>query len=147
MPKWEEEEEKWHRRMNRWYLGRRHRCNGRNISYTAWSLKRTSTKLMVHFLVALDECQRWSSEDEGIGWTDGPLVGTVGLSGGSLVQESKSLSQRLLTVYFGTPNMFITLWFGLDYETNPPLRTTNDITSLSSYVHLEVLCFCRKTWT
>jgi hypothetical protein len=28
-----------------------------------------------------------------------------------------------LTVYFGTPNMFITLWFGFDYGTNPPLST------------------------
>jgi hexokinase len=27
----------------------------------------------------------------------------------------------LLTVYFGTPNMFITLWFGFVYGTNPPL--------------------------
>jgi hypothetical protein len=27
----------------------------------------------------------------------------------------------LLTVYFGTPSMFITLWFGFDYGTNPPL--------------------------
>jgi hypothetical protein len=24
---------------------------------------------------------------------------------------------------FGTPNMFITLWFGFDYGTNPPLGT------------------------
>jgi hypothetical protein len=29
----------------------------------------------------------------------------------------------LLMVYFGTPNMFTTLWFALDYETNPPLGT------------------------
>jgi hypothetical protein len=29
----------------------------------------------------------------------------------------------VLRVYFGTPNMFITLWFRLDYETNPPLGT------------------------
>jgi IS30 family transposase len=29
----------------------------------------------------------------------------------------------LLTVYFGAPSMFITLWFGLDYRTNPPLGT------------------------
>jgi hypothetical protein len=29
----------------------------------------------------------------------------------------------LLTVYFGTPSMFITLWFGLNYGTNPPLGT------------------------
>jgi hypothetical protein len=28
-----------------------------------------------------------------------------------------------LTVYFGTPSMFITLWFGFDYGTNPPLGT------------------------
>jgi hypothetical protein len=30
---------------------------------------------------------------------------------------------RLLTVYFGAPSMFITLWFGFDYGTNPPLGT------------------------
>jgi hypothetical protein len=29
----------------------------------------------------------------------------------------------MLTVYFGTPSMFITLWFGFDYGTNPPLGT------------------------
>jgi hypothetical protein len=29
--------------------------------------------------------------------------------------------EDLLTVYFGTPSMFITLWFGFDYGTNPPL--------------------------
>jgi hypothetical protein len=26
-------------------------------------------------------------------------------------------------VYFGTPNMFNTLWFGFVYGTNPPLGT------------------------
>jgi hypothetical protein len=29
----------------------------------------------------------------------------------------------MLTVYFGAPSMFITLWFGFDYGTNPPLGT------------------------
>jgi hypothetical protein len=29
----------------------------------------------------------------------------------------------MLTVYFGTPSMFIALWFGFDYGTNPPLGT------------------------
>jgi hypothetical protein len=29
----------------------------------------------------------------------------------------------ILTVYFGAPSMFITLWFGFDYGTNPPLGT------------------------
>jgi hypothetical protein len=32
-----------------------------------------------------------------------------------------SWQRQLLTVYFGTPNVFITLWFGFDYGTNPPL--------------------------
>jgi hypothetical protein len=51
-------------------------------------------------------------------------------------------------VYFGTPNMFITLWFELHYETNPPLaRRSNDITRSSLYVYLEVLYFCRKPWS
>jgi hypothetical protein len=30
---------------------------------------------------------------------------------------------KVLTVYFGTPSMFITLWFVFDYGTNPPLGT------------------------
>jgi hypothetical protein len=30
---------------------------------------------------------------------------------------------RVLTVYFGAPSMFITLLFGFDYGTNPPLGT------------------------
>jgi hypothetical protein len=33
------------------------------------------------------------------------------------------LDGYLLMVYFGTPNMFITLWFGFVYGTNPPLGT------------------------
>jgi hypothetical protein len=33
------------------------------------------------------------------------------------------LALLLLMVYFGTPNMFITLWFGFVYGTNPPLGT------------------------
>jgi hypothetical protein len=32
-------------------------------------------------------------------------------------------SDLVLTVYFGTPNMFITLWLGFDYGTNLPLGT------------------------
>jgi hypothetical protein len=37
--------------------------------------------------------------------------------------KSRVKSLLLLTVYFGTPSMFITLWFGFDYGTNPPLGT------------------------
>jgi hypothetical protein len=33
------------------------------------------------------------------------------------------ITSAVLTVYFGTPSMFITLWFGFDYGTNPPLGT------------------------
>jgi hypothetical protein len=41
-----------------------------------------------------------------------------------LLEDEQDLSVgEMLTVYFGIPNMFITLWFGLDYETNPPLGT------------------------
>jgi hypothetical protein len=46
------------------------------------------------------------------------------LSKDYLLADEQGLSMgEMLTVYFGTPNMFITLWFGLDYETNPPLGT------------------------
>jgi hypothetical protein len=34
-----------------------------------------------------------------------------------------SVTDFMLTVYFGAPSMFITLWFGFDYGTNPPLGT------------------------
>jgi hypothetical protein len=30
---------------------------------------------------------------------------------------------EMLTVYFGAPSMFITLWFGFDYGSNLPLGT------------------------
>jgi hypothetical protein len=41
-----------------------------------------------------------------------------------LLEDEQELSVgEMLTVYFGTPNMFITLWFGFDYGTNPPLGT------------------------
>jgi hypothetical protein len=32
-------------------------------------------------------------------------------------------ASMVLTVYFGTPNMFITVWFGFVYGTNPTLGT------------------------
>jgi hypothetical protein len=58
---------------------------------------------------------------------------TTGLTGGP-VEEAIAAAEatriamppkphRVLTVYFGTPSMFITLWFGFDYGTNPPLGT------------------------
>jgi hypothetical protein len=31
--------------------------------------------------------------------------------------------EYVLTMYFGTPSLFIILWFGFDYGTNPPLGT------------------------
>jgi hypothetical protein len=44
--------------------------------------------------------------------------------GASDVDSSSAYStSSLLTVYFGAPSMFITLWFGFDYGTNPPLGT------------------------
>jgi hypothetical protein len=41
----------------------------------------------------------------------------------SLRQKGTYVPPQVLTVYFGTPSMFITLWFGFDYGTNPPLGT------------------------
>jgi hypothetical protein len=39
-----------------------------------------------------------------------------------LLEDKQELSVgEMLMVYFGTPSMFITLWFGFDYGTNPPL--------------------------
>jgi hypothetical protein len=45
-----------------------------------------------------------------------------------LLQTQQRMAQQLsrmplLTVYFGAPSMFITLWVGFDYGTNPPLGT------------------------
>jgi hypothetical protein len=41
-----------------------------------------------------------------------------------LLEDEQDLSVgEMLPVYFGTPNMFITLWFGFDYGTNLPLGT------------------------
>jgi hypothetical protein len=34
-----------------------------------------------------------------------------------------ALGGALLTMNFGTPNMFVILWFELGYGTNPPLGT------------------------
>jgi hypothetical protein len=50
-----------------------------------------------------------------------PLDELLDKSQGSL--DVNLMEAALLTVYFGTPNMFITLWFGFDYGTNPPLGT------------------------
>jgi hypothetical protein len=41
-----------------------------------------------------------------------------------LLEDEQDLSVgEMLTVYFGTPNMFITPWFEFDYGTNLPLGT------------------------
>jgi hypothetical protein len=40
-----------------------------------------------------------------------------------LVDIASILGAPKLTVYFGAPSMFITLWFGFDYGTNSPLGT------------------------
>jgi hypothetical protein len=41
-----------------------------------------------------------------------------------LLKDEQELSVGdMLTVYFGAPSMFIKLWFGFDYGTNPPLVT------------------------
>jgi hypothetical protein len=44
------------------------------------------------------------------------------LRGGTRFRVSSEYG-GVLTVYFGAPSMFITLWFGFDCGTNPPLGT------------------------
>jgi hypothetical protein len=40
------------------------------------------------------------------------------------LEDEQELSVgEMLTVYFGAPSTFITIWFGFDYGTNPPLGT------------------------
>jgi hypothetical protein len=39
------------------------------------------------------------------------------------LQQAIESQRKVLTVYFGEPSMFITLWFAFDYGTNPPLGT------------------------
>jgi hypothetical protein len=42
----------------------------------------------------------------------------------NLLEDEQDLTVgEMLTVNFGTPNMFVTLLFELDYGTNPPLGT------------------------
>jgi hypothetical protein len=46
------------------------------------------------------------------------------LSKDYLLEDKQGLSMgEMLTVNFDAPNIFITLWFELDYATNPPLGT------------------------
>jgi hypothetical protein len=47
----------------------------------------------------------------------------AGLTSCVAIPSPSFLALPLLTVYFGAPSMFITLWFGFDYGTNPPLGT------------------------
>jgi hypothetical protein len=40
-----------------------------------------------------------------------------------LLEDEQLSVGEMLTVYFGAPSMFITLWFGFFYGTNLPLGT------------------------
>jgi hypothetical protein len=61
---------------------------------------------------------------DGVEFASGPEDGEeVAKRARLLLDGGDDPTMSLLTVYFGTPNMFITLWFGFDYGTNPPLGT------------------------
>jgi hypothetical protein len=47
----------------------------------------------------------------------------LALLNSGFLREKEVDMWRVLTVYFSAPSMFITLWFGFDYGTNPPLGT------------------------
>jgi hypothetical protein len=69
----------------------------------------------------LSDSQDNCSSDSGFFHGNGTVRGT---SYDVLVPTTaRTVAQRLLAVYFGTPNMFVTLWFGFYYVTNPPLGT------------------------
>jgi hypothetical protein len=63
--------------------------------------------------------------EEGGGAREGEWVGFYrrARSGDEGVTARDARRGTVLTVYFGTPSMFIKLWFGFDYGTNPPLGT------------------------
>jgi hypothetical protein len=50
-------------------------------------------------------------------------VGILDVQQRNVVLSPSSSQYHLLTVYFGTPNIFITLWVGFVYGTNPLLGT------------------------
>jgi hypothetical protein len=61
---------------------------------------------------------------EGEPQSDSCLVGfSIGNSHSFFLIYFLPWCSQVLTVYFGAPSMFITLWFGFDYGTNPPLGT------------------------
>jgi hypothetical protein len=64
---------------------------------------------------------------QGLGWLHSGGDGQTRPEVMGVTRSVGLMSRRcpawVLTVYFGTPNMFITLWFGFDYGTNPPLGT------------------------
>jgi hypothetical protein len=68
-------------------------------------------------------------EGKGIAWRCSPRTRADGemAAGGRLGPRARPHGRggtpALLTVYFGAPSMFITLCFGFDYGTNPPLGT------------------------
>jgi hypothetical protein len=46
------------------------------------------------------------------------------LSKDHFLEDEQGLSMGgMLTVNFGAPNIFVTLWFELEYSPNPPLGT------------------------
>jgi hypothetical protein len=100
-----------------------------------WALRRSTLQGDRHYATAPRPCQLVWLELRILGF---PCVWVCRVSRPSGVDgllrpqpySSGSLSiwvvfgcEPLLTVYFGTPNMFITLWFGFVYGTNPPLGT------------------------
>jgi hypothetical protein len=54
------------------------------------------------------------------------------LSKDYLLEAGQDLSMgEMMTVNFGAPNIFVTLWFELHYATNPPLGTRDGVTTSS----------------
>jgi hypothetical protein len=91
----EEKEGKRHHRMNQRY----HRCIASEhlVHCTTTRINLIpSDELTVPSLVALDELEKRSCEDSSVGWTDGPLEGTIGLSGGRVWTRKRHAEMKPL---------------------------------------------------
>jgi hypothetical protein len=92
-PSWrrEEIEGKRHRQMNRRCIASEHlvHCATTGVNSTS------SDEPTVPFLVASDELEKRSREDSSVGWTDSPLEGTVGLSGGCVWTRQRGAKTKL----------------------------------------------------
>jgi hypothetical protein len=93
-------------------------------AYPEYQLLRWEVKVKIPVCPTHPTWEEWEVKAQGLNLAD--IVQKAALEAFTTFCEKHAdlvASTAVLTVYFGTPNMFITLWFGFDYGTNPPLGT------------------------